>query len=267
MPGLGAEFAGVKVLTMSAGNAAVGLPKIQGVYVLFDARTLAPVACLDAAELTLLRTSAMTALAVKYILAADPHRLGPDGETPGPSRLVIFGTGPQAWRHIEAIAAVAEIAEAVVVGRTAAKIASVVETCNASGIAARGGTVSEVGDADIVVCVTSSTTPLFEGKLVQPHAVVAAIGSHGLDAREVDPELARRADVIVEARASAMRESGDLIPARSAEEWALEQIVNVSELVRGGLVRSRERPTLYTGVGMAWQDLAVASAIYNQGLG
>lgn len=264
MPGLGAEFAGVKVLTMSAGNAAVGLPKIQGVYVLFDARTLAPVACLDAAELTLLRTSAMTALAVKYILAADPHRLGPDGETPGPSRLVIFGTGPQAWRHIEAVA---EIAEAVVVGRTAAKIASVVETCNASGITARGGTVSEVGDADIVVCVTSSTTPLFEGKLVQPHAVVAAIGSHGLDAREVDPELARLADVVVEARASAMRESGDLIPARSAEEWALEQIVNVSELVRGGLVRSRERPTLYTGVGMAWQDLAVASAIYNQGLG
>lgn len=59
-----------------------------------------------------------------------------------------------------------------------------------------------------------------------------------------------------------MREAGDLIPARSAKEWQDITLTNLSELVRGSFTRNPARPTLYTGAGMAWQDLVIASAIY-----
>jgi ornithine cyclodeaminase/alanine dehydrogenase-like protein (mu-crystallin family) len=44
MPSESSQFAGVKVLTVTAENPARGLPLIQGVYVLTDAATLSPVA-------------------------------------------------------------------------------------------------------------------------------------------------------------------------------------------------------------------------------
>ncbi|MDF2442027.1 MAG: hypothetical protein JWR01_230 [Subtercola sp.] len=257
MPSASARFAGVKVLTIPSGPAAAGHPKIQGVYVLFDARTLAPVAVLDGAELTLSRTSAMTALAVKHMLAA-----APGDRVPAALRLVIFGAGPQARRHIAALRSIAELSQVTVVGRSPGPVDDLVEYCRASGLAASAGTTADVADADLVVCVTSATEPLFEGRLVAPHAVVAAVGSHGLDARELDPALVRRADIVVEGRASALRESGDLIPARSVEEWAEHQLTNVAELIRGTFQRRPGHPAVYTGVGMAWQDLVVAGAAH-----
>jgi ornithine cyclodeaminase len=59
-----------------------------------------------------------------------------------------------------------------------------------------------------------------------------------------------------------MREAGDLIPARSVEEWRNKSLTNLAELVRGSFTRDPSKPTLYTGAGMAWQDLVIASAIY-----
>ena len=79
---------GVKLVTVAPGNADRGLPRIQGVYVLFDPETLAPAALLDGIGLTDLRTSAVSALAVRHLAARPPRRL------------VVFGTGPQARAHV-----------------------------------------------------------------------------------------------------------------------------------------------------------------------
>ena len=84
---------GVKLATVAPANPARGLPRIQGAYVLFDPGTLAPVAVLDAAALTAVRTAAVSALAVRFLAAHDA------------SRLLVWGTGPQAWAHVEAVAA------------------------------------------------------------------------------------------------------------------------------------------------------------------
>ncbi|GAB3533191.1 ornithine cyclodeaminase [Arthrobacter tecti] len=259
MPTAGKRYSGVKLATIAPENPAAGKPKIQGVYTLLDSGTLSPLILMDGAELTLIRTPATTALAVKNLLAADPR--GGDA-APRAGAVVVFGTGPQAWRHILAVHAVAPIDSVVIVGRTPDKADALVSRCRELGLDARPGSAADVAGADVVLCVSSASEPLFDGSLVQPHAVVAAVGSHGLDAREIDPELARRADVVVEGRASAMRESGDLIPARSVEEWQEHSLTNLAELVRGDFTRSADRPALFTGVGMSWEDLAVATAIY-----
>ena len=109
-----------------------------------------------------------------------------------PRRAVIFGRGPQAHAHADALA----IDDTVLLGRDDPRRDELVAA------------------ADVICCCTTAREPLFDGDLVADHACVVAIGSHEPAARETDDRLARRATVVVESRASALREAGDVIAAR-----------------------------------------------------
>ncbi|MGW4696219.1 ornithine cyclodeaminase family protein, partial [Kitasatospora cineracea] len=126
------------------------------------------------------------------------------------------------------------------------------------GLAAAVGGPEAVAGADVVVCCTTARTPLFDGRLVPDRAVVAAVGSHEPDAREVDARLVARADLFVEARQVALREAGDLLLAGAGAE----RMANLAELVTGRAAVRHDRPRFFKSVGMAWQDLAVAAAQY-----
>ncbi|MGY2742907.1 ornithine cyclodeaminase family protein [Arthrobacter sp. UYCu723] len=259
MPAVGRSYSGIKALTVAPGNPARGLEKIQGVYLLVDSGTLAPLAVMDGNELTAIRTPATTLLAVKHILGAA------SGGAPEPPRVLVFGAGTQALNHVRAAKAVIPDAKFSVVGLRPERVRTLIAQLATEDIELRPGTVAEVPDADIVLCTTSSRTPLFDGRLVAPGAVVAAVGQHGVDAREVDAALVRRSDVVVEGRASAWREAGDLIPARTVQEWEAIRPANLQDLVTGRFNRTPGRPCLYAGVGMAWEDLVTAAVVYEQG--
>lgn len=259
MPSSGRRYSGVKALTVAPGNPARGLEKIQGVYILFDSDTLAPLATMDGNELTAIRTPAVTLLAVKNILASAPGRTAATGQ------VLVFGTGIQALNHLRAAHAVLPEAGLAVVGRRTDRAAALIGQLASEGIEVRAGTDADIPEAEVVICATSSSTPLFDGALVAPGAVVAAVGQHGLDAREVDFQLVLRSDVVVEGRASAMREAGDLIPARSKEDWESIRPANLRDLVKGEFSRSPVKPCLYAGVGMAWEDLVTAAVVYEGG--
>lgn len=254
MPAQSAKYAGIKVATIAPGNPAQGHPKIQGTYLLLDKATLAPLAAMDGAELTLIRTPAVTVMAVKALLALRG--------TASAGTVAVLGTSLQADRHIEALAAVCGIETLVVIGRRPGAVQALAGKYAARGISSRAGSHADLADADVILCATSSSTPVFDGNLPKDAAVIAAIGSHGLDAREIDPVLARRADVVVEGRASALREAGDLIPARSAAEWEGRGLATLSDLLGGRFTPEAGRPLLYTGVGMAWEDIVVAGRAF-----
>ncbi|MFJ1792419.1 ornithine cyclodeaminase family protein [Kitasatospora griseola] len=248
MPAATGAFAGVKIAGVAPANPAAGLPRITGSYLLLDGPTLQPLALLDGAALTALRTPAVTALALRALA-------GPDA-----AHLVVFGAGPQAFGHVAALRAVLPLERVTVVARRPGPAAELVRYATESGLAAAVGGADAVARADLVVCCTTARTPLFDGRLVPDGAVVAAVGSHEPDAREVDERLVGRADLFVEARAVARREAGDLLMAGAAEE----SLVNLSELVTGRAVVRHDRPRFFKSVGMAWQDLAVAAAQYSE---
>jgi ornithine cyclodeaminase len=83
---------------------------------------------------------------------------------------------------------------------------------------------------------------------------VVAIGSHEPEARETDNRLARRATVVVESRASALREAGDVIAAGLGSD----DVVTLRELVDGAVIPAG--PRLFKSTGMAWEDAVVAGA-------
>ncbi|MEV8147704.1 ornithine cyclodeaminase family protein [Arthrobacter sp. NPDC080073] len=259
MPGIGQYYSGVKALTVAPENPARGLEKIQGIYLLLDSDTLAPLAVIDGNELTAIRTPATTLLAVRHILAATP------GGAPEAPRVLVFGAGVQALNHLRAASAVLPAASFAVVGQRPERVKILVEKLASEGIEVRTASAAGASSADVVLCTTSARTPVFDGGLVAPDAVVAAVGQHGLDAREVDASLVLRSDVVVEGRASAWREAGDLIPARSVGEWKTIRPANLRELVKGEFERTPGRPCVYAGVGMAWEDLVTAALVYEGG--
>lgn len=249
MPSTLGDWVGVKVASVAPGNPALGLPRIQAVYVLMDAKTLTPRMFVDGVSLTSLRTPATSAVAADHLAA------------PQASRLVVFGNGPQAVEHVVAMARIRALKDVRMVGRTPHKVESALAELTERGITAEAGAVADVADADIVVCATSSAEPLFDGSLVRDGACVVAMGSHEVDRRELDADLMGRAQVVVEEHDSALRECGDVVLA--IEEGALnaDDLVGLAPLVRGEVTRRTDRPNVFKGSGMSWQDLAVAVGV------
>jgi ornithine cyclodeaminase len=257
MPSASPGAAGVKLVTVAPGNPERGLPRIQGVYALFDPATLAPAALVDGIALTNLRTAAVSALAVRHVAA------------PGARRLLVFGTGAQGWAHVGALRAVAPGLERVdVVARDRDRLdAFVARVRGEHGLDARAASQGAARDADLIVCATTAREPLFDGALVRADATVVAIGSHEPGAREVDETLAGAATVVVESRGSALREAGDVIAAIEAGALDADALVPLAALVRGEAAPAPGRPRLFKSTGMAWEDLVVAAAVHARATG
>ncbi|MDP3951703.1 ornithine cyclodeaminase family protein [Microbacterium sp.] len=258
MPSESPEHAGIKVVTIAPRNTERGLPKIQAWYLVFDADTLSPVAILDGAHLTTLRTPAVTAVAVRAMLRADPR-----GPRESIDALAVLGSGPQAEAHVRTLVDLLPVGAVRVLGRSDARVADMVHRLQADGIDAAAGDRRDLPVADVVITATSSAEPVLERRDVSDRAVVAAIGSHGVDHRELAADLVADSDLVVEARASAFRENGNLLAARDLASWqaGAQTVSNLRELVAGSFLRREGHPAVYTGVGMSWEDLAVVASI------
>ncbi|MFI6297489.1 ornithine cyclodeaminase family protein [Nonomuraea sp. NPDC050790] len=260
MPAATRAYAGVKAVTIAPEDATRELPRIQGAYLLFDGATLAPLAVMDGIALTSLRTPAVSALAATHLAPADARTL------------VVFGSGPQAWGHVLALRTVRPLERVTVVARHPQRAEALAARCAGLGLAAetlcgddpgtRAAVDTAVAGADLVACCTTAREPLFPGKLARDGAAILAVGSHEPDAREVDDDLVARSTVVVESRASALVEAGDVIvPIRHGTITTGHLAGNLAELVNGR-VTAGPGPRLFKSTGMAWQDLVVAAAAY-----
>ena len=248
MPSYGDEGAGVKLVTVAPGNPERGLPLINGIYVLFDQTTLRVRALMDAAALTCIRTAAVSGVATKHLAREDA------------SSLIVFGAGAQAAEHVEAMLAVRPVEKVVIVGRDPSRAGSLVDRLLVRGVVARTGSPGEVGEADIVCCCTTSTTPLFPGSLLRPSTHVNAVGSYKPDRRELDGETMRRARVVVESIDTAIQEAGDVVMAIHEGALNAEALSELDSVVKGKTLGSSGDITVFKSVGAGYQDLVVALA-------
>lgn len=251
MPSTSGNYTGTKLLSISPDNAAAGAPVIQGLYALFGGPDQRPLAVIDGAALTNLRTPAVSALGALRLAPA------------GPKQLLVFGTGPQAWEHLKAFNSVFDLASARIAGRNAESAARLAARSQGMGLDASVVGEGAVADADIIVCCTAATQPLFDGSLVKKNAVVVAIGSHEPGSRELDDALMSRASIYVESLSSSRREAGDVIQALASGAIPGPHHLNtLRDLVHGRKPRQADQPAVFKTTGMPWQDLALAVAVY-----
>ncbi|HEY0831483.1 MAG TPA: ornithine cyclodeaminase family protein [Candidatus Dormibacteraeota bacterium] len=242
----GARCTGLKAYTVSNG-------RVRFMVVIFGLDG-ALEALIESDFMGAYRTGAATAVAVKAL------------RVPSPATVALIGTGWQAATQSLALSRVLELKELRVYSRNAERRAAfAAEQAEQLGVPTVDALNAEVAvrGADIVVTCTTSYNPVIEADWVEPHAVIAAIGSNFRNRAELPPELVERAQtVVVDQLGVAQLESGDLIQAQEAGKFDWNQAVELSAVVAGRWERP-DRPgiTLFESHGLAIWDLAAASVV------
>ncbi len=255
----------VKINTLRPDGWTSGEPRVQGVFVIFDLPGMAPVMVVDAAALTALRTPAVSAVATKYLARQDA------------SRLVVFGTGPQAVGHIEAMRHVRNVSSVGIVSRTAESAERLAAQLRASGVDAGSVTAEAVAEADLVCTCTTSRTPVFDGSLLSDGVHINAVGSHEPTLRELDDATFVGATVAVDSLEMALREAGDVVMAlKSGALPDAANLMSLAALVRSDAStagtqrtifnrtlskRTLSNRTIFKSVGTAGQDLVTGELL------
>jgi ornithine cyclodeaminase len=258
MPGVreGGGGASVKLVTVMPGNPARGLPTIHAVVAWFDATTGEPLALLDGATLTAMRTGAASGVGTRLLARHDAHVLA------------LFGVGAQAAWQVRAVMAARTIDEVRVYARTPAHreaFASAMGRELGAGVkvVALGSAEQALRGADVVCCATTSTEPIFEADSIGPGTHVNAVGSFRLDMIELPPELFGRADLVaVDSREAALEEAGELVAAIRAGILAPDGFTEIGGIQREWAAsRDPAAITIFKSVGLAIQDMAAAELV------
>jgi ornithine cyclodeaminase/alanine dehydrogenase-like protein (mu-crystallin family) len=262
MPSLseGISRLGLKFLTLYEGNKAAGLPLIQALVILVDSETGTPLAILDGAVLTSIRTGAVSGAATNVLAR------------PESTVAAIFGAGVQARAQLDAIAAVRTLREARVYDKDAAAASAFArEMSERLGFAVHAApdAAAALRGADIVSTATTSRVPVFEDRDVADGTHINAVGVYQPDRAEMPPETVRRARVVVDQREAALEEAGDLLQAANGETAGRDFFDSTLGDVLLGRIpgrRSASEITLFKSVGLAVQDLYAASRAYDNAL-
>jgi ornithine cyclodeaminase/alanine dehydrogenase-like protein (mu-crystallin family) len=225
------------------------------VVLLFSAETGTLLAVIEADRLGQMRTGAASGVATKHLAKPDADRVG------------CYGTGWQARSQLEAVCAVRRVREIRVYGRDAERRARFAEEmAPALGVSVVPVERPELAarDASILVTITSSRTPVLEGRWIAPGAHVNAAGSNALQRAELDVEAVRRASVVVtDSIEQARLECGDLVAALEEGAIRWDDVHELGEIVAGGHPgRTRaDEVTLFESQGVAMEDVAVAARL------
>jgi len=239
MPAVFGDVMGSKLVTFYPGN----IPPLhthQAVIQLFRSSTGEPLACMDGRVITEMRTAAVSAIALD-LLAPRASLV-----------LAILGSGVQAHSHLAAFRHVRELSEVRVWSRTRQNMESFAADTGAWPFESAEAAVH---DADVVLTVTSATEPILLGRWLRHDSVVIAVGSVGVNRRELDDDV-MRGWVIVESRESAGREAGEVIHS-GAQIYA-----EIGELLSGAKTIPA-RPVVYKSLGVAVEDIAAARLVYD----
>jgi ornithine cyclodeaminase/alanine dehydrogenase-like protein (mu-crystallin family) len=255
MPALyaGQGVMGSKLVTVVPANAERGLDTHQAAIALFDPVTGELLAVMDGRYITEVRTAAASAVSARHMARQDARVLG------------ILGSGVQAASHLEALRCVRQIREVRVWSPTRANLERFVG--EHAGVCASESAEDAVRGADVVVVATSSATPAIRSEWVADGAHVIGIGAARPSQQELDPALVARARLVVDSRAAALVESGDIVrPIREGRFDEGHVAAELGEVIAGkkpGRTRADD-VTLYKSLGLAVEDVAAAGLAYRR---
>ena len=251
VPGLD-SFA-IKISPGFFDNVKLGLPSLNGLMVLFSAKTgFVEALLLDNGYLTVVRTAAAGAMAAKYLAREDAKSVG------------ILGGGEQARLQLEALTLVRAIESAKVWARRPEMAEEIASDLTAKlGFEVKAATAREaVKGADIIVTATPNPTPLLMADWLEPGQHITAMGSDSDYKNEVDPHALVKADLYVCDRLSQCAALGEL---RSAIEAGLIDAdathPEIGQIIAGQVPgrTSEDQITMCDQTGTGVQDTAIAT--------
>jgi alanine dehydrogenase len=218
----------------------------------FDAENGRLDGIVEANYMGMMRTGAAGGVAAKWLAREDAKVAG------------IFGSGWQAQGQLEALSHVRKLERTKVFSRSPERVARFCDRMRRklSLDVVPAASAEDCAKSDIVVTITTSATPVFDGEWIAPGTHVNAGGSNSLLRQEIDETTVRKANpVVVDSRPSAMKEAGDLLPALEKGRLHIGALTELGEVI-AGTRPGRTDPgqvTLFESQGMAMQDLIMAA--------
>ncbi|NNJ11768.1 ornithine cyclodeaminase [Chloroflexales bacterium ZM16-3] len=246
---------GMKVVSIFPQNArGRAEPTIYALVNLLDPETGRPLAVIDGTYLTALRTGAASGVATRHMARADARCLA------------VFGAGAQSLPQILAVCAVRPIDTVWIVNRTRDRAALLAARLRGEGytgdVLIAPSVAQALAEADIICTATSSETHLFADGDLRPGTHINAVGAFKPTMAEVPAATVARARLIVDQRAAAWAEAGDLVQAREAGLIDEGHVAGDIGAVADGSILGRtadDQITMFKSVGNAVQDLAVGA--------
>jgi ornithine cyclodeaminase/alanine dehydrogenase-like protein (mu-crystallin family) len=234
-------------------NAARGLPSVHAIVTVLRPDTGEPLACLNGATVTALRTAAGVAAAADALARPDATRLG------------LVGAGVQAREAARLISAVRNLSRIQISGLSARQCSDLAANCEtelgvASSVAASAEEVAAT--SDILVTATTSREPVVAGAWLPSGSTVLTVGSYEPDRRELDLEAVARADVITaDDPVKAASHCGILVEAR--QRGVPTQVTGIGEIIAGRDLgrRAATDVVLFLCTGLGVQDASLAWAV------
>lgn len=250
---------GAKTVAAFKKNRERQLPTLFGTVMLLDDETGQPLAIMDGADLTSVRTGAASGVASRHLARPDAHLLG------------VLGSGEQAVTQIVAICAVRPIEEVRVYSPHLEQKKELFLRRVGGLVAARIQAVATaeaaVRDCDIVAVATNAERPVFDGAWLSPGTHINGVGSHSPQARELDTTTVRRSRIVCDAVDACLVEAGDLMLPIANGDLSREEIHGSLGEVVCGEKKGRtddEEITLFKSVGLAFQDISMAWHVYER---
>jgi ornithine cyclodeaminase len=249
---------GAKLISVYPENFALGIQSHQGLVILFDPESGAPVCVLHAGEITAIRTAAASAVATDALARADARRLA------------ILGYGEQAATHARGISKVRDLESISIWGRSPERSCAFAKQMQAElaiPVASATGVQEAVAEADIICTVTSAVEPILKGAWVRPGTHLNLVGSSHAGPAEVDNDLVVCSRFIADSREGVLAQGAEFLRAKAAGLVGDDHIVaEIGQVLAGEIEgrRSVEEITVYKSLGHIVQDLATAWALYSQ---
>jgi ornithine cyclodeaminase/alanine dehydrogenase-like protein (mu-crystallin family) len=243
----------LKHVTVFPNNRPLGLPLVQSTVLLSDGATGTPLAVIEGGSLTAIRTGAGSGLATELLARGDS------------ATAAVIGAGVQARTQLEAVCCARPIRRARVYGRNRAaaerfaaemgqQLGMIVEAARSAAEAVQG--------ADVICTATGATSPVLADQDLAPGAHINAVGSYLPEMVEIPAATVCRARVVVDHRAAALEEAGDLLaPFRQGLIADSHFATELGDVVLDRVVgrTNATEITLFKSVGVAIQDLCAAA--------
>lgn len=236
-------------------NPKLGLPSLNGLMILFSAKTgLVEALFLDNGYLTDIRTAAAGAVAARHLAPAHVETAG------------VIGTGVQARLQMQAAHLVRPFARVLVHGRDMGKArACAAELARALGIRAEAiaDPATLVAESQLVVTTTPARAPVLKADWLHPGLHITAMGSDQTGKHEIEPAALMAADAYICDRVSQCEVSGELEAALASGLWTKGTPAELGEVITGAKP-GRTTPdaiTICDLTGTGVQDTAIATHV------
>ncbi|MFE8698441.1 ornithine cyclodeaminase family protein [Cytobacillus sp. FJAT-53684] len=252
-------YSGVKIVSIHPNNNLENRKTLQSVLVLTDAKSGEHIALLDASLLTVMRTGSLSGVASKYLAKENSESC------------LIIGCGEQARGQISAILEVRDLSLIMLYNRTLEKVKQFEEYLRNDlswngEIQVLENPDEGVPQADIIVCATNSTTPIFDGTQLKPGTHINGIGSYQHHMQEVDVNTLKKCNrIVVDTMEGVLEEAGDFIIPMASNDFSIGEIyAELGEIVIGKKKgrETNDEISFFKSVGFSILDLVVAVSIY-----